>query len=183
MYPFDDDWINRRRRRPFDFFGMDDEFERMFIEMQRMMERMFQGMSSDSLEPGKSYVHGFNIRVGPDGKPNIEEFGNNRLKTPEGKPSISDERGPLTDIIEGDEDVSITLEVPGVEREDIDLKVKERNLEINVDSPYQKYHKVIDLPCNVLPNTTQATYKNGVLDISIKRKERKKGEGYQVDIK
>lgn len=182
MYPFDDDWFRRRRRRPFDFFGMDDEFERMFIEMQQMMKRMFQGMSPESLEPGKSYIHGFNIRVGPDGKPRIQEFGNNRLKTTEGKPSISEEREPLTDIIEGDEDVSITLEVPGVEREDIDLKVTARNLEIKVDSPYQKYHKIIDLPCDVVPNSTRATYKNGVLDIVIKRKERKESSGYHVDI-
>jgi len=39
MYPFDDDWFKRRRKRSFDFFGTDDEFERMFIEMQRMIKR------------------------------------------------------------------------------------------------------------------------------------------------
>ena len=44
-----------------------------------------------------------------------------------------------------------------------------------------RYHKLVNFPCDVQPKTTKATYKNGVIDVIIKRKERKKkGEGYRV---
>jgi HSP20 family protein len=52
-----------------------------------------------------------------------------------------------------------------------------------VDTPQRKYHKKMEFPCDVIPKTTKATYKNGILDIVIKRKEKKKpGSGYKVNI-
>ncbi|RLF27610.1 MAG: Hsp20/alpha crystallin family protein [Thermoplasmata archaeon] len=183
MDPFKRD-RDRRRRNPFDFFDIDDEdFEKIFEEARRIMEEIFrEGISFKSFEPGKPIIHGFSIKIGPDGKPRVQEFGNKPMKTPAGEPMISEEREPLTDIIEGEEEVSITVEIPGVEKEDIDLNVTEDTVEINVDTPQRKYHKIIDLPCEVKPRTTKATYKNGVLDIVITRKEKKKTGGYKVDI-
>lgn len=183
MSMFDDDWRKRRRRDPFDFFGIDDEFDRIFREMEHMMNRMFRDFDSNWIKPGSSFIHGFNIHFGSDGKPHIEQFGNRPLKNSDGKHTISDEREPLTDVIEGDEEVSITVEIPGVEKEDIDLNVTENTLEISVDNPKRKYHRLIDLPCNVLPKTSKASYKNGILDVVIKRKEKKSTkEGYRVNI-
>jgi HSP20 family protein len=187
----DDDYKERRKRRrnPFDFFGFDDDFINEILnddsvrdDIRRMTEEMMKMFSN--AQPGKAVVHGFKIHYGPDGKPIIEDFGNKQIKSPEGQPQISEEREPLTDIIEGDEDVAITLEIPGVEREDIDLNITNDALEIKVDTPQRKYHKRINLPCDVIPKTTSATYKNGILDIVLKRKEKKKpGEGYKVNIK
>lgn len=180
----DDDKRNRdRRRSPFDdFFGFDDDFERLFEEMQRMMERSFS-RHFNQMKPGKPFVHGFSINVGPDGKPRVQEFGNRRERSPSGEPTISEEREPLTDVMAGDEEVSVTVELPGVEKDEIDLKATEDTLEISVDTPQRKYHKTIDLPCDVKPKSTKATYKSGVLDVEIERKEKKKeGEGYKVNI-
>ena len=102
---------------------------------------------------------------------------------PEGEPTISEEVEPLTDIIEADNDVSITVELPGVEKDDIDLNVTDNALEIKVDTPQRKYQKTLDLPCDVKPKTTKATYKNGILDVVINRKEKKKdGTGYKINI-
>lgn len=171
----------RRKRRPFGFFGFDEEFEKMFEELQRMAEEAF---SAPFEEMEKPFVHGFSIRIGPDGKPRIQEFGNRPSRSPSGEPMISEEREPLTDLIEGEEEVSVTVEIPGVEKEDIDLEVMEDTLEITVDAPQRKYHKLLELPCDVKPKTTKATYKNGILDVEIKRKEKKKKEkkGLKVDI-
>ena len=187
MDPFDRDKDKRRRKSPFDFMD-DEDFERIFDEMQRMFERtdfkeMIEDMFRSGFDPNKRFIHGFSMNIGPDGKPKFQEFGNRPTKTPTGEPMLSDEREPLTDIIEGDEDVAITVEIPGVEKEDIDLNVTDDNLEITVDNPARKYHKYVDMPCNVKPKTTKATYKNGVLDVVVKRKEKKKpGEGYRVNI-
>jgi HSP20 family protein len=186
MDPFKKD-RDRRKRDPFDFFRDDDIFrdifddERLMDDIKRMTEEMMKMFTN--AKPGKPVVHGFKIQVGPDGKPRIEDFGNRPIKSPAGESEISEEREPLTDIIEGDEDVAITVELPGVEKDDIDLDVTGESLEIKVDTPTRKYHKSIDLPCDVKPKTTKATYKNGILDVAIKRKEKKKpGEGYRVDI-
>jgi len=178
----------RRRRNPFDMFGFDEDFirdllddDRVMDDIRRMTEEMMRMFSN--AQPGKPLVHGFKINIGPDGKPRIEDFGNRHIKTPTGEPQISEEREPLTDIIEGDDDVAVTVEIPGVEKNDIDLDVQTDDLEIKVDTPQRKYHKRLNLPCDVIPKTTKATYKNGILDIVIKRKEKKKpGEGYHVDI-
>ena len=184
----DDRDKRRRRRNPFDFFGIDDDFikdllddERVMDDLRRMTEEMMRMFST--AQPGKPFVHGFKIQYGPDGKPKIEDFGNKPIKTPAGEQLISEEREPLTDIIEGDEDVAITVELPGVEKEDIDLNATNEAIEIKVDTPHRKYHKKLALPCDVIPKTTKATYKNGILDIVLKRKEKKKpGEGYRVNI-
>ena len=186
----DDEYRDRRRRRrnPFDIFGFDEDFirdifedERIMDDIRRMTEELMRMFTN--AQPGKPIVHGFKIHIGPDGKPRIEDFGNRPIRTPDGEPQISEEREPLTDIIEGDDDVAVTVELPGVEKEDIDLNVTKDTLEIKVDTPQRKYHKIVDLPCDVIPKTTKATYKNGVLDIAIKRKEKKKpGEGYRVNI-
>ena len=186
MDPFNRD-RNKRRKNPFDFIN-DDEFEKIFEEMQRMFENidfkeMIEDMMRNGFDPNKRFIHGFSLNIGSDGKPKFQEFGNRSVKSSTGEPVLSDEREPLTDIIEGDEDVAVTVEIPGVEKEDIDLNITENKLEIKVNNPKRKYHKRVEIPCNVKPKTTKATYKNGVLDIVIKRVEKKKpGEGYRVNI-
>jgi HSP20 family protein len=168
----------KRKRSPFDLFG--DDFERMFEEMERMMEEAFQ---SSFVDMGQPFVRGFSVRVDSNGKPHVQEFGNKPLRDPSGEPQISEEREPLTDVIEGEKIVAVTVEIPGVEKEDIDLEVMEDSLEINVDRPGRKYHKLLTLPCGVDPSSTKATYKNGVLDVEIQRKEKKTRKGYKIDIK
>jgi HSP20 family protein len=186
MDSFDDD-RDRRRKNPFDFIS-DDEFEKIFNEMQKWFEssnfkELFKDMFHGDIEPNKSFIRGLSFKVGPDGKPRIQEFGNRPTRTPKGESTISEEREPLTDIIEGKNTVAITLEIPGVEKDNVDLSIKENVLEIKVNAPQRKYHKIVDLPCKVKPKSTKATYKNGILDIVIEKKERKKdGGGFRVSI-
>lgn len=186
MDPFDED-KNRRRKNPFDFIG-DDEFERIFDEMQKMFENinfkdLMEDMLRDGIEPNKRFIRGFSVNIGPDGKPKIQEFGNRPIRSAKGTSTISDEREPLTDIIEGDSDIAITIEIPGVEKDNIDLNVTEETLEIKVDAPERKYHKVLNLPNKVKTKSTKATYKNGILDIVLDKKDNKKGgSGYKVSI-
>ena len=63
------------------------------------------------------------------------------------------------------------------------MSVKENTLEISVDNHSRKYHKLIDLPCEVIPKSSKASYKNGILDIVIKRKEKKSvKDGFRINI-
>lgn len=195
MDPFDDE-NHEKKKNPHDPFRDDDIFRDIFNDnrikdifnddkvmddIKKMAEEMMKMFTN--AQPGKPIVHGYKIEFGPDGKPQIADFGNRSVRSPEGVPSISDEIEPLTDIIEGENDVAITVEIPGVEKEDINLVATEDTLEIKVDSPKRKYHKRIDLPCNVKTKSTKATYKNGILDIVLDKKEKKKDQGgFKVSI-
>ena len=183
---FDEDRDRRRRKNPFDFID-DDKFERIFDEMQKLFEstnfkEMIEGMLSGSLGSNKRFIHGLSINMVPIGEPKIQGLGKHPLKQPQRAQSGYEEREPLADIIEGDKEVSITFEIPGVEKKDIDLNVTDDALEIMVNTPKKEYHNIFRLPCSVKPKTAETTYKNGVLDVVIHRRNRRRVGGYRANI-
>ena len=181
---FDED--RRRRKNPFDILD-DKEFEQIFEEMKRMIEstsfqEMIEKILHDTLGSNKHFIHGLNINILPIVRPKPEHFSNRPLKNPQGNKISSEEDEPLPDIIKGDKEVTVTVEIPGVEKEDVDLKATEHTLEIIVNNPKRKYHKLLKLQCSIKPKMVKATYKNGVLDVVMKRKKRKSDAGYKLTI-
>ncbi|UCE73725.1 MAG: Hsp20/alpha crystallin family protein [Methanomassiliicoccales archaeon] len=174
--PFFDDF--------FEFGDIDREFERMREYMDRITKRAARGELGQK-EQGP-YVYGFSMRVGPDGKPNIQEFGNTRpsrrLERGADEQFEIAEREPMTDVIESKDSISITLEIPGVGKDEIELTVEEDKVSINVDTPERRYFKEIPLKIKVDPKTSKATYKNGVLDIILKKVPTKEKKGKKVKI-
>jgi len=58
-----------------------------------------------------------------------------------------------------------------VERSEIDLEGTENSLTISVNNPDRRYYKELELPAEVDPNSSKATYKNGVLEVILSRKK------------
>ena len=142
---FDEDRGRRRRENPFDFID-DDKFERIFDKMQKLFEstnfkEMIEEMSRDSLGSNKRFIHGFSINMVPIGEPKTQGLGKNPLKQPHRAQSGYENLEPLADIIERDKEISITFEIPSVEKKDIDLNVTDDALEIMVNTPKRKYYK------------------------------------------
>lgn len=194
--PDPNDWRKRRDFPGFPGFpaGFEAEFERMREEMERMMREMmrggfpFSGMPGfppgsmpPGAKPGEPVVYGFSMRVGPDGKPQFQQFGNARpgVPTPAG---VEGAREPLTDVLEGEKEIAVTVEIPGAAKEDVSLHVADERVTIRVEGP-RKYYKEIALPARVIPKTANATFKNGVLDITIQRESPPKDPGYKVDVR
>lgn len=176
-----------RDKNPFDWFedwGFEDvfeDFEERFRRMQHYMNKIMRDAmegKTPSPKEGGPIIYGWSMRIGPDGKPHFQEFGN----VP-GKPGIQEEvREPLVDVIEGDDKVSVTAEVPGVNKDDIELEVVDDVLKIKVDTKDRKYYKEVKLPCEVDASSAKATYQNGVLDVELKKlKPRKKGKKIKVN--
>ena len=84
--------------------------------------------------------------------------------------------------MEIDDEVRIIVELPGVEKEAIKLHGTENSLTISVDVPQRKYQKEIDLPVNVDPRQAKSSYKNGVLEVALKKREKEKPKGEPINI-
>jgi len=130
------------------------------------------------------FVYGYSVTIGPDGKPQIREFGNVKPEARFGKPqlSIKEEREPLVDIIPSDGEVRVIAELPGVEKEDIKLHGTENSLTISVDTSQRKYYKEIELPVKVDPKNAKSSYRNGVLEVILRKKEEEKPKGEPIRI-
>jgi HSP20 family protein len=159
-----------------DIFEDFDEIEEMMDEMmRRAFETPFRGAKAYG-----PYVYGFSMSVGPDGKPVIREFGN--VQPSRYGPQIREEREPLVDVMERENEVAIVAELPGVEKNDINLETDENHLKISVDTPERKYHKELTLPTKVDPKSAQASYKNGVLEVRLKKLEVGTPKGERIRI-
>ena len=158
------------------FFG---DFEREFEEMNELMNRIMHST-------GKPGVFGFSMRVGPDGVPHVEHFGNTR---PQGnemdvRETGQDVREPFTSSIidEKNKELCITAEMPGIRKEDIELNATENQLVIKAESSDRKYFKAITTPAPVDPDSARAKYNNGVLEVTLKLKGGSKPERKTVKI-
>ncbi len=170
-------FFGRRRRSIFDIFDeILREFEREMADIEEEFERLARERPGNVLGP---YYYGVRITIGPDGVPRVEEFGN--IKRVGGRPVISEEAEPLVDVIEHDDEVIVVAELPGVDKEKIKVRATEDKLIINAEN-HRKYHKVVELPAKVDPNSAKASYRNGVLEVKLKKKESKKEEGVEVKL-
>jgi HSP20 family protein len=124
------------------------------------------------------------MTLGPDGKPKVTKFGNlpkgNLLE--KSQPETNQEREPLTDILETDDNIKVIVELHGVEKENIKLSGTEDKLTISVDIPEPKYYKEIELPAKVKIGKATSHYKNGVLDITIPKHKKKKTKRKSIKI-
>jgi len=198
MVPSEDDYPEwfRRRRHPFSRSWFPQDIDKMFRDMEKMMEEEFKTFTSRvpkdyvrerKLPDGSTvrewgpFVYGYSVKIGPDGKPEIREFGN--VKQSRVGPQVKEEREPLVDIIETDGEIHIVAELPGVEKKEIKLHGTEDALTISVDTPQHKYYKEIKLPAKVEVKEAKTEYKNGVLEVTIpKTKEQKKPKGEPISI-
>ncbi len=155
------------------FSNFDEEFEEMRARMDRIMEQMLTG--EFGLD-GETKMYGVSMRVGPDGQPHIQEFGNVKPLAPAKRNEI-EPREPLVDVIEEKDRVRVLIELPGVLMEDVSTIAEDRCLDISVDTDDRKFSKRIELPCPVVRGSVTAGYKNGVLEVTMDReppKRRKK---------
>ena len=124
------EWTKRRRSSPFDkdpFFG---DIDRVFREMEKMMDSEFKNFTEKvpkdyikerKLPDGSTvkefgpFVYGYSMKIGSDGKPEIQEFGNIK-KGLKGPPEVKEEREPLVDVVETNGEIRVVVELPGVEK-------------------------------------------------------------------
>lgn len=138
------------------------EWEEIFRNFDRRFEEMFSGMDENVR------TYGYTMYQGPDGIPHVREFGN---AVGDYTPIPAGTREPFTDVTREGDSVHVTVELPGVAKEDIDLEVSDAALSVSVDTEKKKFAKSIALPCDVKSDTAKAEYNNGILEIVMEAKK------------
>ena len=112
-------------------------------------------------------VYGFTVRSGLGGTPKVESFGN--IKTSKEGPVVDDVREPMVDTFDESAEIVVVAELPGVAESEISVDVQDDILSIQTTGTY-KYAKEVLLSSAVDPGTLSKSYKNGILELRLKKK-------------
>ena len=106
---------------------------------------------------------------------------------------------PLLELYENDKEYVVEAELAGLNQNDINVEIEDNILTISGEKKreekkgsqdkgfyrserfYGKFQRSVALPKNIIPEKIKATYKNGLLKISIPKNEDKKST--KIDVK
>ena len=104
---------------------------------------------------------------------------------------------PSIDLSETDSEVVVKAEMPGMQPEDIDLSVENSSLLLKgekkeehedtqknyhrIERSYGSFYRAVTLPSQVDEDQVKATFKNGVLTITLPKKEGAKGKKIAIE--
>lgn len=105
---------------------------------------------------------------------------------------------PSTDVSETDGEIRVSADLPGLDEKDIQVTLendvltirgekkqeheeKEREYRVSERS-YGVFHRIIPLPAGVDPNKVKATFKKGVLTVTVHKTPELKSHGKTIDV-
>ena len=96
-------------------------------------------------------------------------------------------RKPLVDLADNGSEFVLTAELPGVKKEDLDLRVTPEGIEFAAEArqetkdrgkdyaylerSHTSFQRVLTLPAEVLPDRVEATLRDGVLEVRLPKKQ------------
>jgi len=165
----------KKKEADFELFGLGGLFKGIekLVDLAGKLEEK-GGISKegeinlDNIKKGMKGVYGFTINTAVGGgSPKVETFGNIK-KTPEG-PKVDEEREPITDIFDEKDEIVVIAEMPGIAENDLKIDLKEDILEISAVSKNRTYRKELLLPVKAVSQNLTHKFKNGILEIRIKK--------------
>jgi len=78
---------------------------------------------------------------------------------------------PLIDIFQENNYITIVAEIAGFNKETLKINVKDQKLTLSAKSKDRRYYKSLNLPKVVIPDVMYTKFKNGVLEIKLKKAE------------
>jgi HSP20 family protein len=159
----------------------DEEVDRLFKRMTSSffnLDEQFDETKSGSIS--SPFYYGYTMTIGPDGRPVVKEYGNIRP----GLLPNSDSREPLVDTIVDNKTkvIKLVAEMPGVEKSDVKVVVKNGAVNIDAVRGNKKYHTVVPIQYKVDKDTAKASYKNGILELTFKQLVPEKSKGKTVEV-
>jgi HSP20 family protein len=106
---------------------------------------------------------------------------------------------PCLDLTETEKELRVTVELPGLDEKDIDLSIangaltikgekrqeKEDNIhgQIRVERSYGSFQRVTAVPCEINQDKVEATFKKGILTITLPKTELEQSNSKKIQIK
>lgn len=103
---------------------------------------------------------------------------------------------PYVDIIDRDTDIIVTADLPGVNKDDIKIAVRDNTLEISAEKKdaqehqeegylrrergYTRFYRAIRMPAPVDESKARASFNNGVLEITLPKTTTKKSNNIPI---
>lgn len=81
------------------------------------------------------------------------------------------EQKPLIDIFQENNYITIVAEIVGFNKETLKINVKDQKITLSAKSKDRRYYKSLNLPTVVIPNAMHTKFKNGVLEVKLKKAE------------
>ncbi len=149
-----------------------DELDKFFQEFEKDLQDTVRKGVNEGRKFSSPFVAGFSMKVNPQGKPSIVPFGDSAQQM--------GYRAPLSEQILDDKGgmLRVVMDMPGVEKSDIEISTTDRSLMVKSENPERKYMSEITLNGEVDPESAKADYKNGVLEISFSLRD-KANKGYR----
>lgn len=111
-------------------------------------------------------------------------------------PAPRESQVPYVDVIDREKDIVVTVDLPGVDKNDIRINVRDNTLEISAEKKtarehedegylrrergYSRFYRTIRLPTQVDEARAQAGFNNGVLEITLPKAEKKAGSNIPI---
>jgi HSP20 family protein len=78
---------------------------------------------------------------------------------------------PLIDIFQENNFITVVAEITGFNKDTLKIHVKDQKITLSAKSKDRRYYKSLNLPKVVIPDIMYTKYKNGVLEIKLKKAE------------
>ena len=127
----------------------------------------FGSKKRDRTDGKRHFTQGYKITTNPDGRTKITKIGNRHPKELRLNFQKNEDPKPLLDIIQTKKEVMVVIELPGVNKKDININVSNKELLVSAKKSNTLFSKKIDLPIKINKNKSSAVYKNGVLTITL----------------
>jgi HSP20 family molecular chaperone IbpA len=99
------------------------------------------------------------------GRPHPYRYGDSKIL----KKAVWREPAPLIDVFQDKDSIVVVAELKGFRRENIRANAEKQRLVLSAMAQGRKYYKSLNLPKEVIPETMRMAYKNGVLEIRLRK--------------
>jgi HSP20 family protein len=156
-------------------------FKTIFKQLVHNMPEEYQDMSPEEIfkaltknAPSAFFKFGFD----PDGKPIMQPFGKPTKGEKRERPinlKVKDTKEPLVEVSEVKGQIIVIAEMPGVNKEDIEIKATNYSLTISTkpNTESRSYYKEVELPTAINSDYAKARYVNGILEVKLKKIDEK----------
>lgn len=146
------------------FKGLGDLLEvAQKLDTKGINELKQSGTFGSTHPKGLRGAYGFSVRVGGASGSTIRSFGN--LKPNAGKIEFNETWEPILDVFDEGDYVLVIAELPGVDKEQLQLKLEGKVLHLKANG-IRQYEKDIILPYAVKENII-SVFQNGIVEITL----------------